>query len=167
MSVKKFLAGLALGASVLLSAGPAAAGPTEISALIERYYFNIQNGHRADSYIVDWGSLWAIDAVMEDPADTAFGYMTGRTTIENRLRFGFQTMFERIDMKPKQVVIQWTEHRASVLWELNAKFLNAPTVPADKRGKTVQFYGITNFVLDATDTQIKKQQAIWDYTQVF
>ena len=167
MSFTKVLAGLALGTSVLLSAAPASAGPAEIQALIDRYYFDIQNGHRNDSYIVDWGSLWAIDAVMEDPADTSFGYMTGRSTIENRLRIGFQVQFERIDMKPKQVVIQWTEHRASVLWELNAKFLNAPTVPADKRGKVVQFYGITNFVLDATDTQIKKQQAIWDYTQVF
>ncbi len=167
MSFKKILAGLALSASLFFAATPANAGPAEIESLINRYYFDIQNGHVNDSYIVDWGSLWAIDAVMEDPADTSFGYMTGRSTIENRLRVGFQIQFERIDMKPKKIVIQWTEHRASVLWELNAKFLNAPSVPADKRGKTVQFYGITNFVLDATDTQIKRQQAIWDYTQVF
>ncbi len=138
-----------------------------ISKLIDKYYFGVQNGHRGESFILDWGNLWATDAVMEDPLDAAFGKFVGRPDITNRLRVGYQTLFAYIDMKPQNVVIQWTEHRASVLWHLDAKYLNIPEIPADKRGKKVKLYGITNFKLDSTDTQIVHQSAIWDYTVVF
>lgn len=142
----------------------ASADEAAIGDFLQRYYSLMRAAHRDDRNLVEWGKLWAVDAVMEDPVDTDFGRFVGRSDIENRVRGLLQTTFEYLNMRERGVVIQPVEHRASVYWHLTVKYKRLPSIPADRRGKVVSFYGVTNFVLNSTDTEIKTMQAIWDYS---
>lgn len=142
----------------------ASADEAAIRDFVQRYYSLMRSAHRDDANLVAWGKMWAVDAVMEDPVDTDFGRFVGRSNIENRVRGLLQTTFESLNMREHGVVIQPVEHRASVYWHLTVKYKRLPSIPPERRGKVVSFYGVTNFVLNSTDTEIKTMQAIWDYS---
>ena len=134
-----------------------------IQRVVATYYALLRTAHVSDTYVQSWTQLWDDVATMEDPAGTAFGRVTGREQIGERLRHNLASLFHSVDIHEQVVIVQPLEHHAAVYWTAQMTYRNEALVYPGKRGKVYTIDGMTLFTLNHTDAAIVSLVAVWDY----